>query len=133
MRAKTVVCVLLVASVASLPPDSARAGVIPTDAVVNPAVHAQREALRALISRPEVVSELQGFGIEARLARERVDALSDDEAALVAAQIGALPAGGQMAPGGGGEGGGGGLGLLLIVVLLFALVLWWVSRQSASK
>ena len=106
MRAKTVVCVLLVASVASLPPDSARAGLISTDAVANPAVHAQREALRALVSRPEVVSELQAFGIEARLARERVDALSDDEVALIAAQIGALPAGGQMAPGGGGAEGG---------------------------
>jgi hypothetical protein len=56
---------------------------------------AQAELLRAL-SREEVVAALQARGVSVQAARERVAALTDDEAARVAAEMDRLPAGGDV-------------------------------------
>jgi hypothetical protein len=55
---------------------------------------AQADLLR-MLSRDEVVAALQARGVSAQAARERVAALTDEEAARVAAQIDRLPAGGD--------------------------------------
>ena len=63
-------------------------------------VQAQRsESGRALLertlARADVVAALEARGVSVAAAKERVAALTDDEAALVAAQIDQAPAGGD--------------------------------------
>jgi hypothetical protein len=73
------------------------AAMIPTDAAQAPAgPDAERARLKAILARPAVAAGLQKFGINADEAKARVDALSDDEVAQLAARIDALPAGGAL-------------------------------------
>jgi hypothetical protein len=71
---------------------SASAGMIATDQ----AVQAPRERVKAMLARPEVANALGKFGISAEQAKARVDAMTDDEVAQLAARIDALPAGGVL-------------------------------------
>jgi len=64
-----------------------------------------------VLARADVARELQAFGIDPALARERVAALSDDEARSLAGRIHALPAGADAA------------GILLLVVVV--ALIWW--------
>lgn len=51
------------------------------------------ERLAALLSRADVQSELERLGLSADLAKERIAALTDEEAAALAQQIDTAPAG----------------------------------------
>jgi hypothetical protein len=53
-----------------------------------------RARLAAVLQRDDVVNALQARGVSVEQARERVAALSDDEAAQLAQHIDTLPAGG---------------------------------------
>jgi hypothetical protein len=55
--------------------------------------HAQ---LMQTLSRADVAAALQARGVSVEAARARVDALTDDEAARVAAEIDSAPAGGDV-------------------------------------
>ena len=57
---------------------------------------AQREALASHLERPELQAKLQEWGVTPEQARERVAALTDDEAAALVAQIDSAPAGGDV-------------------------------------
>ncbi|APR04533.1 PA2779 family protein [Thauera chlorobenzoica] len=75
----------------------AHAGLIPTEqlarstAVDQGASHAR---LAAALERDDVRTELERQGVDPALARERIAALTDDEAARLAEQIDSAPAGG---------------------------------------
>jgi hypothetical protein len=71
----------------------------------------ERGAVLQVLARADVARELQAFGIDPALARERVAALSDDEARSLAGRIHALPAGADAA------------GILLLVVVV--ALIWW--------
>lgn len=75
---------------------AAQAALIPTDQFV---ASADRDATRARVkdalSRPELVRQLQSLGVSPDQARLRVDALTDDELAMLADQADRLPAGGD--------------------------------------
>lgn len=60
--------------------------------------HAQRDQSRiaATLERPEVIAHLEQLGVAKADAQARVAALSDEEAATLAAQIDSLPAGGDV-------------------------------------
>lgn len=53
-----------------------------------------REKIAAALTHPEVVAQLQQFGIDQQEAQARVAALTDAEAASLAGEIDKLPAGG---------------------------------------
>ena len=57
---------------------------------------AERERLAGLLERVEVQARLQSLGVDPASAKARVAALSDEEAARLAAQMDELPAGGDL-------------------------------------
>lgn len=75
------------------------------------ATNAKRDQARiaAALERPEVIAHLEQFGVAKADAQARVAALSDDEAATLAAQIDSLPAGGDIV---------GALVLIFVVLLV---------------
>jgi len=74
-------------------PLPALAGIVSTDTAV---VGAERERLASLLERSEVQERLLVLGVDPANARARVAALSDAEAAQLAAQLDELPAGGDI-------------------------------------
>jgi hypothetical protein len=74
-------------------PLPAYAGIVSTDTVV---AGAERERLTSLLERSEVRARLEALGVDPAKARQRVTALSDAEAAQLAAQLDELPAGGDI-------------------------------------
>lgn len=92
------VCATLVLSTTSLslPASSAWAGTVGTEDVMRAESGARldRDTLRGLLERADVRAQLEARGVDARAARERVDALTDEEVAALAGRVGALPAGG---------------------------------------
>jgi hypothetical protein len=72
----------------------------------------ERERVKALMERPEVVEELQKMGIAPAEARARVDAMTPAEVAQVAGRLDSLPAGGAMSN----------RDLLLVILLIVLLV-----------
>ena len=61
-------------------------------------LHADMIAVQPVLEQPDregLTSRLQALGVPQRFARERVAALTDTEAAALAGQIDALPAGGN--------------------------------------
>lgn len=74
-------------------PLPALAGIVSTDSVI---AGAERERLAGLLERVEVQARLQSLGVDPASAKARVAALSDEEAARLAAQMDELPAGGDL-------------------------------------
>jgi hypothetical protein len=64
----------------------ASAGMLPTDA--------DRAQIFSLLEREEVRAQLQALGVSPAQVKARVAAMTDDEAAQLAAEIDSLPAGG---------------------------------------
>ena len=96
-------------------PLPAYAGIVSTDTVV---AGAQRGRLATMLERTEVRERLQALGVDPAQARDRVAALSDEEAAQLAAQIDALPAGGVDALG---------VALIVFLVLLFTDIMGYTK------
>lgn len=90
------------------------AGIVSTETVV---AGADRERLAGLIDRSEVRERLQALGVDPASAKARVAALSDDEAAQLAAQMDAMPAGGDVL----------GVALIVFLVLLFTDVMGYTK------
>lgn len=68
-----------------------------------------RERLTEALSRDDVLAQLQAHGVDPEEAAERVAALTDQEAQVLAAQFDELPAGGNV--------------VLLLVVIILVLLL----------
>jgi len=83
----------------------ARAALIATDDALG------RVAVLNVLARADAARELQALGIDPAAARDRVAALSDEEARALADRINALPAGADLA------------GILLLVVIV--ALIWW--------
>jgi len=91
------------------------AGIVSTETVV---AGAERERLAEFIDRSEVRERLQALGVDPASAKARVAALSDDEAAQLAAQMDTMPAGGAD---------------LLVVALIVFLVLLFTDVMGYTK
>jgi hypothetical protein len=79
---------LLIVSLAG--PLPVNAAMVPTDM----ALDEPRERIAELLDRADVQAQLQAYGVSAAEVKSRVAALSDVEAAQLAAKIDELPAGG---------------------------------------
>lgn len=86
---------------------SAQAALVATDAAV---AGAERERISSVLERADVRAQLQAYGVDPAQVRARVAALTDAEAAHVAAQLEQLPAGGESI-----------LGVLLIVFIVLLI------------
>ena len=81
----------LLSSTALLAALPARADLVATDRAAS--ASAERERVKALVERPDVARKLEMLGVLPKDAAARVDALTDQEVASLAARIDALPAG----------------------------------------
>jgi hypothetical protein len=96
---------LLIVSVTGLGlPLPAQAGMVGTDAAVG---MADRGTILSALDRADVRSQLEARGVNPAEVKARVAALSDDEAAALAARMDELPAG----------------GLLELILLVFVILL----------
>jgi len=95
--ARTVAAVLAAALTALSVPAPASARLVGTEEVAraesDAAAPLDRAGLVALLERTDVREQLEALGVDPRQARERVDALTDEEVGRLAGQLGALPAG----------------------------------------
>jgi hypothetical protein len=89
----------------------ASAGMIATDQTTAGSAATDRETLASFLTRSEVASQLQSLGIDAMVARERVAAMTDQEARTLAGEIANAPAGGVY-----GEG--------IVFIILVSLIIW---------
>ena len=101
---RRVVTSLLIVSLAV--PFPAQAGMVATEA----ALGGDRERIAELFDRADVQARLQAYGVGAAEVKRRVAALTDAEAAEIAAKIDELPAGGDSV-----------LGVILVVFLVLLL------------
>jgi hypothetical protein len=95
-------------------PAPALAGIVSTEAAL---AGAQQERLAQLMDRADVQARLQALGVDPADARARVAALSDGEAAQLAARLEELPAGGDLI----------GAALIVFLVLLFTDVMGYTK------
>lgn len=95
MNFRSAIAATLIVSIAGLGlPLPAQAGMLSTDqAVASPA----RERIASLLERHELQDRLAAYGVKASDVKARIAALTDDEVAQLAGQIGQAPAGGDAA------------------------------------
>jgi hypothetical protein len=88
------ICRFLVVSLMFLQFPMAQAGMIGVDQVVN-ATSAQTDRMGAgsVLSRSEITSQLQSMGVDAKLAQDRVAALTDVEVLALEGKMNSMPAG----------------------------------------
>jgi hypothetical protein len=89
---RCIACMLSVCTAGVGVPLPAAAGIITTDQVH---AGAERDRIRNFLDRAEARAKMENLGVDADAARARVDALTDDEAAQLAARIDQMPAGGE--------------------------------------
>ncbi len=112
----TVVCRVLAALMIWTPYQIAQAGMIGTEQVVQ-STQSERGNVAAFMSRGEVASQLQAFGIDQKTAQDRVASLSDEEVRALSGKIDSLPAGAV-------DG-----WVWVVVVLLIAGAVWWAWKR----
>ena len=102
----------------------AQAGMLPTAAVVaNPA----KERIMGFFERSDVRQQLATLGVNPADAKARVAALTDDEAARLAARVDSMPAGGD------GIGALVGAAVLIFLVLLLTDILGFTHVFPFTK
>ena len=96
MRLKQTLAALLIVSTAHVGfVQTAQAAMIGTEQVAQArSADAARAQLNEAFARADVQARLQALGVDSRDARERVAALTDDEAPRLAGEIDKAPAGG---------------------------------------
>ena len=114
---KRTLCRLLIVLMAWTPFQFAQAGMIGTDQVVQSSAQAERGTVNQFLSRSDVQSQLQSFGLDASTAKDRVAALTDDEARYLAGRIGSQPAGAMSD------------GAAILLVIIIVAVIWWAWKR----
>jgi hypothetical protein len=109
-------CRLLIALMAWTPFQMAHAGMIGTEQFVSSANSADRTTVLNVLSRTEVAGQLQSLGIDPAQARDRVQAMSDQEIAALANRLGSLPAGADS-------------GAVLLIIVIAAAVWWYMYKR----
>jgi hypothetical protein len=89
---RVVSSVLIVCTLGAGMPLPASAGIVATDQV---AAGAERDRVKSFLDRAEVRERMLALGVSPQAARDRIDALSDEEVAALAGHLEQLPAGGS--------------------------------------
>ena len=105
-----IICMLAV-------PYTANANLIGTNTVVAAQqAGAARDTIRNFVNRADLSSQMQALGLDPATAKDRVNALTDAEAAQLAERINSLPAGAD------------GTGLVLLI--LIGVLVWFVVKRT---
>ena len=86
------IAALLMVCLSAVGTAPAFAGMVSSDAIVAGTAHGQ---IASVLERSQVQARLQAMGVDAAQVQARVAALSDEEAAQLAARLDELPAGGS--------------------------------------
>ncbi len=122
---RRLLCTALIVSVTGMGlPLPAQAGMLATPTV---AASSAKERILSILGRDDVRAQLQSLGVNPAEAKARVAALTDDEAAQVAANMDSLPAGGD------GIGALVGAALLVFLVLLLTDILGFTHVFPFTK
>ncbi len=78
-------------------------------------IRADRDKIKVFLSRANAAQTLQAMGVEPQVAKQRVDALTDEEVETIAGKIDELPAGGALS--------GSDTRLLILIIAILAIVL----------
>jgi hypothetical protein len=90
------ICRLLMASMLLLPFQAIQAGMIGADQVAAAATsQSDRASVLNLMNRSDVASQLQTLGLDPKVAKDRVAAMTEEEVRALSGQLDALPAGGS--------------------------------------
>src|SRR6202165_1128354 len=84
-------CRLLIALMVWTPFQMANAAMVGTDQVVASSAQNDRAHVLAVLERGDVASNLQMYGLDPAQAKERVNAMTDDEVGALAQKIDSLP------------------------------------------
>ena len=112
-----VVCRLLIAFMIWTPYQIAQAGMIGTEQVVQ-STQSDRSTVLNFMSRGEVASQLQAFGIDPATAKDRVASMSDEEVRALSGQIQSLPAGAKSDA-----------VWWILIIAIIAGVVWWAWKR----
>jgi hypothetical protein len=111
------ICRLLVALMIWMPYQIATAGMIGTDQAVATTAQMDRTTVVNFLTRADVSGQLQSMGIDPSTAKDRVNAMSDNEVQQLAGRINSLPAGADVS-----------WGAVLLIILIAAAVWWFWQR-----
>lgn len=106
-------CRLLMLLMIWTPMQLAQAGMIGTDQLVTASANADRTTVLEFLGRADVANQLQSFGLDAKSAKDRVAAMTDQEVQMLAGKINSMPAGADST----------GIILLLLIV---GVAVWWI-------
>lgn len=110
------ICKFLIVSLALLPFQTVQAGMIGADQVTSTtSAQAERNALQNLLGRSEIASRMQTLGLDQKVAKDRVAAMTDEEIRSLSGKIDALPAGANSGWG-------------WAVVIILAVVIWYAWK-----
>ena len=109
------ICRLLMVLMVWMPYQAAQAGMIGTDLVATTSSQADRNAVLSFVTRADVAGQLQGLGLDATTAKDRVAAMTDSEVSYLAQRIDGLPAGADTS------------GIILLILVIAAV--WWVWKR----
>ena len=112
---KRIICRLLIVLMAWAPYQIVQAGMIGTDQVVTSTSQADRNAVLSFVSRADVSSQLQAFGLDTTNAKDRVSAMTDEEVRYLSGRIQSMPAGA-----------GSSTGWVLLIIII--AVVWWAWK-----
>src|SRR6267143_5105623 len=110
-------CRLLIALMAWTPFQMANAGMIGTEQVASTAHHGDRTTVLNMLGRAEVASQLQVLGIDPAQAKDRVQAMSDQEIAALADRLESLPAGASSG------------GAVLLIIIIAGAIWWYMGKR----
>lgn len=89
------ICRILMVSMLLLPFQAIQAGMIGADQMASASsAQADRASVLAALNRSEVANQLQALGLDPKVAKDRVGAMTDEEVRTLAGQVDSLPAGG---------------------------------------
>ena len=93
------------------------AGMIGTEQVASAvSAQAERSQIHSALSRADVAAALQSMGVDVNTAKERVAALTDEEARSLAGKIDSVPAGADSK------------GWWIVAIIVVGLLVWWRWR-----
>ena len=115
------VCRLLIALMIWTPFHLAQAGMIGTEQVMPSPDSADRTTLLNMLSRSDVAIKLQSLGIDAAQAKDRVQAMNDEEVAALTGSINSLPAGAMSDA------------AAVLLIILIAAGVWWYLGERRGR
>ena len=119
---KRLITSLLIVLMAWSPFQMAQASMIGTGQIVANQAQSDRSTVLNFLERQDVAGQLQSLGTNAASAKDRVNAMTDEEVASLARHIDSMPAGGLH-----------GAGSLLVIAIVIGVIWWAAGRPGVNR